>query len=133
MKSKILLGLRIIAAGILIQTLYFKFTGAPESKFIFSTLGVEPWGRYFAGISELVAGIFLLIPALYLFGAMMSIGIMLGAITSHLLILGIQVQNDGGLLFSLALIVFIICITIVVLEKENLKKLIQQLKLKFLS
>lgn len=120
MKNKLLLILRLIAAGILFQTLFFKFSGAAESKYIFSVLGVEPFGRYFAGVSELMAGILLLMPGLQLFGAIMAIGIMVGAILSHLTVLGIVVQDDGGLLFSLALIVFTASSAIVFLKKEEI-------------
>ena len=117
--------MRLIAAAILIQTLYFKFSGAAESKFIFETLGVEPYGRYFAGFSELIASILLLVPATQIIGAAMSIGIMIGAIASHLLILGVVVQNDGGLLFTLACIVLTLSAVIIYLQREEIPKLIQ--------
>lgn len=120
MKTKIVWLLRLIAAAILLQTLFFKFTGAPESKFIFSTLGVEPFGRYFAGVSELFASLLLVIPGLQLLGAAMAIGIMLGAILSHLVILGIVVQDDGGLLFGLACVVFVASSLIVYLERTQI-------------
>jgi uncharacterized membrane protein YphA (DoxX/SURF4 family) len=97
--------LSLLAAAILVQTLFFKFTGAEESKWIFSQLGVEPWGRIAAGVAELVAAGLLLVPRTRVFGALMSVGIMVGAIGSHLTVLGISVQNDGGLLFGLALVV----------------------------
>lgn len=121
--KKIILILRLISAGILLQTLFFKFTGAPESVYIFSQLGVEPFGRWFAGLSELIAAGLLLAPSLYLLGALMAIGIMAGAILSHLAVLGIVVQNDGGLLFALALIVSLSSALIVVLKKDELKQL----------
>lgn len=97
--------LQIIAAGILLQTLFFKFSGAPESVYIFTTVGIEPWGRIGTAVAELVAAALLLIPALKHFGALLALGIMGGAILSHLTILGIEVQGDGGLLFGLALAV----------------------------
>lgn len=128
MKSKILWALRLFAAAILLQTLFFKFTGAPESKFIFSTLGVEPFGRYFAGISELIASLLLLIPGLHLLGAGMAIGIMAGAILSHLAILGIVVQDDGGLLFALAWFVLVACSLIVYLEREQVPVWLERAK-----
>lgn len=99
--------LQLIAAAILAQTLFFKFNGAPESKFIFTTLGVEPWGRVATGLAELVAVVLLLIPRLAVLGAGFSVALMLGAIGSHLTKLGIVVQNDGGLLFGLALTVLV--------------------------
>ena len=97
---------RVIAAIILLQTLYFKFSGAEESIYIFSTVGMEPWGRIGSGIAELIASILLLIPRTIWLGALMSIGVISGAIFFHLTILGIEVQGDGGYLFILALFVF---------------------------
>jgi putative oxidoreductase len=102
--------LRILVAAILFQTLFFKFTGAAESVYIFSKLGLEPAGRIGSGIAELVAVILLLLPSTVTFGAMLSLGVIAGAIMSHLTKLGIVVINsdgssDGGLLFGLALIV----------------------------
>ncbi len=94
--------LRLVSAGILLQTLFFKFTAAPESVYIFSTLGAEPWGRLASGIMELIAGVMLLVPATRLYGALLACGIMTGAILSHVFVLGLSVQGDGGLLFGLA-------------------------------
>ena len=101
--------LRIGAAAILLQTLFFKFTGAEESIYIFSTLGVEPWGRYVAGITELVASILLLLPRTKWMGALLGLGVMAGAIMSHLTVLGIEVMGDGGLLFFMGIGVFLAC------------------------
>ncbi|MDX1913232.1 MAG: DoxX family protein [Saprospiraceae bacterium] len=99
--------LRLVVAVILLQTLYFKFTGAAESKFIFETLGAEPWGRIGSGIAELVAAVLILLPATAGIGAVLSLGIISGAIVSHLTKLGVEVQGDGGLLFYLAVAVFV--------------------------
>jgi putative oxidoreductase len=98
---------RLVAAGILLQTLYFKFTGAPESVFIFSTLGVEPWGRIASGIMELVASGLLLYTGTAGLGGALAVGLMGGAVMSHLTTLGIEVQGDGGLLFALAWVVLL--------------------------
>src|SRR6184192_260230 len=97
--------LQLIVAVILFQTLFFKFTGAEESKYIFSKLGLEPWGRIGSGVVELIAVILLLDPRTVVFGAILAAGVISGAIFSHLTKLGIVVQNDDGLLFILALIV----------------------------
>jgi len=94
-------------AAILLQTLFFKFTGAEESVYIFSTLGAEPWGRIGSGVIELVASLLLLSPVTAPFGALLTMGVMAGAIMSHLTILGIEIKGDGGLLFGLALTAFI--------------------------
>ena len=126
--TKIVLILRIIAAGILFQTLFFKFTGAPESKFIFSTLGIEPWGRWFSAFAEMLASIFLLVPSTQVVGALMAFGIMLGAVASHLLILGIVIQDDGGLLFTLAIVVSVCSIAVLLLRKSEISLLIKRSK-----
>ena len=105
--KKVLLVVRIIVAVILLQTLYFKFTAHPESVHIFSTLGLEPYGRIGTGIVELIASILLFIPNTIWLGALSSLGIISGAIMGHLTTLGIEVNGDGGSLFALAVIVFI--------------------------
>jgi len=99
--------LRLVAAAILLQTLFFKFTGAEESVYIFSTLHMEPWGRVGSGVAELVACVLLLAPGTVVLGALLSIGVISGAILSHLTFLGVEVQGDGGLLFALAVVVFV--------------------------
>jgi uncharacterized membrane protein YphA (DoxX/SURF4 family) len=99
--------LRILAAVILLQTLFFKFSAAEESVYIFSTLGMEPWGRIGTGIAELIASILILIPRTTAFGAVIALGTMSGAIFFHLTRLGIEVQGDHGQLFIYALLVFV--------------------------
>lgn len=96
---------RIVAAVILLQTLYFKFTASPESVFIFTTVGMEPWGRIGVGVAEAIAGVLLLVTPTAWWGAVLSLGLMAGAIGMHFTVLGIEVQGDGGYLFFLALIV----------------------------
>ena len=98
---------RAVAVVILLQTLYFKFTGAEESVYIFTKVGLEPWGRYATGVAELFAAVLLLVPRTAWLGAAIAAGVMLGAIVSHLTKLGIVVKDDGGLLFALAIIVFV--------------------------
>ncbi len=114
---------RIIAAAILLQTLFFKFTGAEESKYIFTQLGAEPWGRIGSGVVELIASILILIPKTTWVGALMGLGTMTGAILSHIFILGISVKNsdgteDSGQLFIYALIVFIACTYLVWVNRK---------------
>lgn len=99
--------LRLTAAIILLQTLVFKFTAAPESVYIFTKVGAEPWGRLGSGIVELIAAALLLTPRFDWLGSLIALGVMAGAIVSHLTVLGIEVQGDKGLLFALALIVFV--------------------------
>ena len=101
--------LRLVPAIILLQTLFFKFTGAPESVYIFAELGAEPWGRILSGVVELVAAILLIMPRTAWAGAGLGVGVMSGALLSHLFVLGIEVQGDGGLLFTMGVIVFVTC------------------------
>jgi uncharacterized membrane protein YphA (DoxX/SURF4 family) len=100
--------LQVLVAVILLQTLFFKFTGAPESVYIFTTLGAEPWGRIGSGVVELIASILLLVPATVTLGALLALGTISGAILGHLTKLGIALTpvGDHGELFTLALVVF---------------------------
>ncbi len=111
---------QITAAVILAQTLYFKFTGAPESRYIFSTLGLEPWGRLGTGVAELIAVALLLYPRTPALGAVLAMGLMGGAIMSHLTRLGIEVQGDHGLLFGLAVTVLLAATTVALLRRREL-------------
>lgn len=104
----------------MLQTLYFKFSAAPESVYIFTTLGLEPWGRIGIGSLELVASILIVIPKTTSLGALLAVGIMAGAILSHLTKLGIVVQNDGGQLFTLALAVFICSAILLIIYRKQL-------------
>lgn len=114
-----------IAVVILVQTLFFKFTGAEESVYIFQTLGVEPLGRIGSGIVELIASILILIPRTTLLGALMGLGTMAGAILSHLVFLGIEVKNDGGTLFILAIITFLCCSFLVYYNRNSIPNLLK--------
>jgi len=95
---------QVVAAVILLQTLFFKFTGAPESRAIFEALGAEPWGRIGSGAVEVVAAGLLLWPRRAAWGALLATGVMVGAIGAHLTRLGIEVGGDGGALFAMALV-----------------------------
>ena len=117
--------IKLIAVVILVQTLYFKFTGAEESVYIFSTLGAEPYGRIGSGVIELIASLLILIPRTTLLGALLGFGTMLGAIVSHLLILGIEVKNDGGTLFILAIITFLCCLVLIYNQKHKIPDLLR--------
>lgn len=113
-------GCRIVAAGILLQTLFFKFTGAEESVYIFTQVGLEPWGRYASGMAELFAAVLLLVPRTAAIGALLAAGVMIGAIGSHLTKLGIVVKNDGGLLFALAVTVFVCAIVTAISHRRQI-------------
>ena len=112
--------LQLLAAVILLQTLFFKFTGAEESVYIFSTLGMEPVGRIGSGVLELIAAVLLVVPSTVTAGAVLAMGLMAGAIVSHLTILGIEVKGDGGLLFGLALTVFVASAIVLYLRREQI-------------
>jgi len=112
--------LKLVVAVILIQTLFFKFTGAPESKYIFETVGMEPWGRIGTGIVEMCAVILIFIPRTTWLGAILALVVVSGAIFFHVTKLGIEVQNDGGLLFILACVVFVSCLIILWKERQKI-------------
>ena len=125
MKNEIILWiLRIVASVILLQTLYFKFSGAEESIYIFNALGIEPYGRIGSGIAELIVVILILIPKTTWIGAMGGCAIMGGAILSHLFILGLVVKDDEGLLFSLAVITLLCCLGLLYFNKNKLSNLL---------
>ncbi len=111
---------RLTAAVILLQTLYFKFSGAPESIYIFTRVHMEPWGRYGTGAVELIASILLLSSCHAWLGALLALGVISGAIFFHLTILGIVVQNDGGLLFGLAVAVFVCSLVVLFLHRRQI-------------
>ncbi len=119
---------RIVAAAILAQTLFFKFTGAEESIYIFTKVGLEPWGRYGSGVAELIAVGLLLTPRFAWAGALLALGVISGALVSHLSVLGIVVKDDGGLLFGLAVTVFVTCAVIAFLHRRQIPVLSQLLK-----
>jgi uncharacterized membrane protein YphA (DoxX/SURF4 family) len=116
--------LRLIVAILFSQALYFKFTGTPESVYVFSTVGVEPYGRIGTGIAELITVVLVLIPRTTLLGALIGFGVMIGAILSHLFALGMEVQCDGRTLFILALITFISCSILIYLNKTKIPNLL---------
>lgn len=118
--------LQIVVAVILFQTLFFKFSAAEESVYIFSTLGVEPWGRLLAATLELVAVGLILYPPSAIYGALLSLGVIAGALASHAR-LGLVVKDDGGLLFLLAVIVFLSSLAVVYLRRSEIPVLGERL------
>ena len=118
--------LRAIAAIILLQTLFFKFTGAKESIYIFSTVGrgigidlLEPWGRIGSGVAELIASVLLLLPATVVLVAILSLGVISAAIVFHFTVLGITLPavGDHGELFTLAVIVFGCSLAVLIMHR----------------
>lgn len=104
---------------IFVQSLFFKFSGSPESVFIFTTIGLEPWGRYLVGFGELIASVLLILPVTRVKGAIMSLMIIIPALLFHLTSLGIVVQNDGGLLFGLALLIMVLALVQLIFLREK--------------
>jgi uncharacterized membrane protein YphA (DoxX/SURF4 family) len=126
MKNSILIWIvKLTAVIILVQTLFFKFTESEESVYIFQTLGIEPLGRIGSGVVELVASILILIPRTTLLGALLAFGTMIGAIFSHIFVLGIVVKDDGGTLFTLAIITAICCMILVYNQKNKIPDLLK--------
>jgi len=118
--------LRLTVAVIFLQTLYFKFTAHPDSVHIFSALGAEPYGRIGLGIVELITAALVLLPRTKVIGMILSLGIISGAIFSHLLVLGVNVKGDGGNLFILAAIVFVASSTFLVLYRNEVLHLLKR-------
>ena len=120
MKKYGLLALRIIIAVTLIQTLRFKLTAHPDSVYIFTKVGLEPIGRIGIGIIELIAGILLLINKRAWLGAAITIGVISGAVIMHLTSLGIEINNDGGILFLTAVFILISSIVIFYTQRKSI-------------
>ena len=120
MKKTIDLGLRILIAVILLQTLRYKFTAHPDSVYIFTQVGLEPYGRISIGILELISAILILIPKTIWLGAGLTLGIITGAIVMHITKIGIEVNDDGGTLFYMALLIFILALFVLWKIRKNI-------------
>jgi uncharacterized membrane protein YphA (DoxX/SURF4 family) len=120
MKKNIHLGLRIVVAIILVQTLRYKFTAHPDSVYIFTSVGLEPYGRIGIGVIELVSAILILIPKTVWLGSLLSLGIISGAILMHLTGLGIEINGDGGILFYMAILVFVLSFILLWVNRKSI-------------
>lgn len=131
MNTKIIISwvLRLTVAIILLQTLYFKFTAHPDSVHIFSALGVEPWGRIALGIIEFLTAVLIFLPKTKIIGMLNSLGIIIGAVISHLWVLGINVSDDGGSLFALAIIVLVASSVYLLMYKNEVLLLIKKIRI----
>jgi putative oxidoreductase len=121
---------KIIAALIMLQTLFFKFSASEESVYIFRAVGMEPYGRIMVGVLELVAAILILLPVTAYLGAGLALGLMLGALGMHFTILGIEVMNDGGQLFIYALVVSLCSIVVLWFEREKIALMVHTILFK---
>lgn len=131
LKAILLVVSRFVAAAIMLQTLVFKFTASEESVYIFTQVGLEPWGRIGIGVAELVAGALLLYKPISWMGALLATGLMVGAIGMHLTILGVEVKGDGGYLFFLAAMVLLCSLVVLFFEREKISVFLINLKAKF--
>lgn len=120
MNKTILLVLRYAVAIILLQTLRYKFLAHPDSVYIFSTLGLEPYGRIGIGVLELIASLLLVFNRRVWLGALLTTGLMAGAIFSHLTQLGIEVKGDGGTLFYMALGTWILSLIVLWNKRKDI-------------
>ena len=125
MKTIVVWVLRLVSAVILLQTLFFKFSAAEESVYIFTQTGMEPWGRIGTGVLELIAALLILYPRTTVWGALLAAGVMSGALFFHLTKLGIVVMNDGGQLFIYALLVMISSIMLILIYRHDILKLLK--------
>jgi hypothetical protein len=117
--------LRLIAAAIMLQTLYFKFTTSPESVYIVTRIGMEPMGRIGIGLMELIAAVLILYPKTTVLGALLATGLMSRAIYFHLSKLGIIVMNEGGQLFVYAILVWVASVWLVWIHRFQIYSLIK--------
>ena len=122
MKEKMSLVLRLVTALILLQTLFFKFSGAAESVYIFTAMNMEPWGRIGSGIAELVIAILLIFRRTAWLGALGGLGVISGALFAHFTVIGLEVMGDNGLLFGLAILVFVCCATVLWIYRKDARK-----------
>lgn len=120
--------LRLVVAIILLQTLYYKFTAHPDSVYIFSKLEIEPWGRISLGVIELITAFLIIVPKTKTIGLLISFFIIIGAVFAHLKVLGINVSNDGGGLFTLASIILISDIIYFIINKNDFKSVLKNTK-----
>jgi putative oxidoreductase len=120
MKKNIHLGLRIVVAIILVQTLRFKFTAHPDSVYIFTSVGLEPYGRIGIGVLELISAILILISKTVWLGSLISLGVISGAILIHLTSLGIEINGDGGILFYMAILVFVLSFILLWVNRKSI-------------
>jgi uncharacterized membrane protein YphA (DoxX/SURF4 family) len=128
LKSIFMWVLRSVAALIMLQTLYYKFSASEESVYIFSVVGIEPWGRIATGVFELIASVLLLYPRTTHLGALLGTGLMSGALLMHFTLLGLEVKEDGGLLFIYALLVLLCCLLLLYFHRKQLLQLMKKFK-----
>jgi len=127
---------------VFIQSLFFKFAGSQETVLIFNTIAdwmagigflagiAEPFRAYggtTVGLTELVATILLLVPRTRLWGALLSLGVISGAIFFHLgtplgvdRVIDVDGNTDGGVLFFMACGVWVASAITIYLNRDQL-------------
>ena len=122
MKKYLSIILKVVAAAIMLQTLFFKFTGAQESVDLFTKIAGENEAamRIGTGIVEFIASALLFIPKRTWMGALLAAGTMSGAVMSHLTILGIEHNGDGGALFISAIATLVASGILLILNRKDI-------------
>ncbi len=121
--------LRLIAAAIMLSTLFFKFTGHEQSVRLFTQLNMEPWGRIGTGVMELIASALILFPRTTGLGAALGAGLMAGAIFFHLTVLTVKFDGDYGL-FTEAVIAFVCCLILALVYRQQVFDIVKFKKTK---
>jgi putative oxidoreductase len=80
--------LQIGAAGMFLMVGFFKLSGDPRMVGLFDAIGLGQWFRYVTGSLEVLGALLLLIPRLSGLGALLLMGVMLGAVPTHLFVVG---------------------------------------------
>lgn len=121
MKKNIVWIAQLIPALFMLQTIiWYKFPGHKDSIYIFTQIGMEPYGRIGSGVVELIASVLLFTSRYSWIGALLGLGTMTGALFFHLTTLGIVVKNDNGFLFTMAAVLWICCLTVLILRKKQI-------------
>ena len=110
--------LQLVVVVILGQTLFYKFTDAPETAELFAQLGMGAFGYKLIGLLELIACILLLIPASVATGALLGWGLMTGAIIAHVTEIGFE--GELGVLGAMAITAWLCCMVIMYLNRRSL-------------
>jgi len=80
--------LQIAAAGVFLMVGFLKLSGNAQLVGLFQAIGLGQWFRYLTGTLEVAGAILLLIPRTSGLGALMLVGVMVGAVMTHLFIVG---------------------------------------------
>lgn len=119
-KKKIAWVCQFIAGPILIYAGILKLSGNQADIDLFMRLGMESAGRILIGVIELFAGLMLISDAFAALGALIGLGVMVGAIIAHITHLGYNVAGDGGLHVLMLTIVLSTCMTALLIRRKQL-------------